>query len=158
MAFCLSHLTYWHSSCTIGHNGTLLLQHGDEWEKENERKSERRLTLTEVVEFADQEQDNSICILGDGNSSCVNDENDGKELCSSRYSFNITYIMLYHHSFVRHYIIFLTYTSPPPKGDNIWNFQEDEDPAPLSPTKENSGIKSKLLYNTDVYTTTTDCM
>ncbi len=149
-----------HSSCTVGHNGTLLLQHGNEWEKENEGKSEKRLASTEVVEFADQEQDNSICILGDGNSSCGNDENDGKELCSSTCSFNITHTMLYHHSFVHHYIIFVTYTFPQNEGDgNVWDFQQDgEDPAPLSPTKENSGIKSKLLYDTDACTITTECM
>ncbi len=72
-AFCLLHLNYCCSSCTIGHNGTLLLQGGSLWEKENEG----RLKSTEVVDFADHGQENNICsILGDGNSSC-GDENDG---------------------------------------------------------------------------------
>ncbi len=90
--FCLSHFTYCHSSCTIGDNGTLLLQRGNEWEKQNEEKSDRGVKSNEVAEFADQEQDNSIFIEADGNSSCGNDENGGKELCSSRYSFSITHL------------------------------------------------------------------
>ncbi len=72
-AFCLPHLNHCYRSSTIGHNGALLLQGGSLREKEN---NEGGLESTGVVDFADQGQDNNICILGDGDSS-YGDENDG---------------------------------------------------------------------------------
>ncbi len=68
----------WYSSCTIGQNGTLLLQGGSAWENENEGKSEKSLASNEIVDFADQDQnDNHICTLGDENSSCDDDYDGG---------------------------------------------------------------------------------